>query len=94
MQEGWYRHLSQGHDKLYAFLFCEGKLFATNEPDAHMTYYESLLNDKHVGNFVFRSAERRGGSRSFEMNGISYLSCDGAGHNDKHIRKLWRDLAY
>ena len=94
LQEGWYHYLSQGHDSLYPILLCDRKLYATNQPDAHRAYYEGLLQDEHVGKFVFQSAERWGGSKSLEMNGYHYLICDPVGHIDKHIRNIWVDLVY
>ena len=94
MQEGWYRYLSEGHDKLYPILLCNGKLYATNDPDAHKAYYQGLVENEHVGKFVSWSAARWGGSKLLEMNGIHYLLCDTAGLVDRHIRKIWSNLVY
>jgi len=92
--EGWYRYLRDGHDKLYPILLCDRKLFVTNDPEAHKAYYKGLVEHKRVGKFVLQSAERWGGSKSLEMNGVHYLLCDTAGHDDKHVREIWSDLVY
>ena len=94
MQEGWYRYLSEGHDKLYPILLCDGKLYATNDPDAHEAYYQGLVEDEHVGKFVSTVPSPGGGSQSLEMNGIHYLLCDTTGLDDRHIRKIWNNLVY
>lgn len=94
MQEGWYRYLSQGHDRLYPILLCDGKLYVTNDPKAHKAYYQGLVEAEQVGKFVLQSAERWGGSKSLEMNGVHYLLCDTAGLTGKHIRKVWNNLVY
>ena len=94
VSEGLYQYFAQGHDRLYPFLVCWGKVFMTNDRAAHKTYYEGLRADEAMGKFMLTDANKFGGSNSFDMHGVNYLLCEQGSATVEEIHELWSSAVY
>jgi hypothetical protein len=101
--EGYHQFVALGPNvpqligQVYPFLLCESKLYVTNDRNSHARYYDRILNDEELSQWVTPFAhEKERGSLLYEMNEVNYLRCrsSAASIDVEHIRAVWRSRLY
>mmetsp|Transcript_7647 Transcript_7647/g.11234 ORF Transcript_7647/g.11234 Transcript_7647/m.11234 type:complete len:369 (-) Transcript_7647:50-1156(-) len=77
--------------QLYPFLYCDGKMFFTNDRTYHTRYYDALMDESLLKPILHTDALKWGGSSEFVMNGVNFLRCK---REDVDVKKIWNSLIY
>lgn len=72
--------------QLYPFLFCEGKMFFTNDRAYHKRYYDALMDDPLLKPIMYADALKR-----FKLNGVNFLRCE---REDADVKEIWTSFVY
>mmetsp|Transcript_36925 Transcript_36925/g.116143 ORF Transcript_36925/g.116143 Transcript_36925/m.116143 type:complete len:262 (-) Transcript_36925:31-816(-) len=93
--EGMFQFLAEGRVKLHPFLECHGKLFMTDDPQAHGEYYGRLWADQRLSPFLKANSAHVGGSKFHLLGGMPYMRCE-QDHTDATsnaaVHELWASL--
>lgn len=81
---------------IYPFLICESKLYLTNDKYYHQLYYDTLLQDTQLNQWISPYAhEKTRGKLKYKMNGMHYLKCNSRQELDaEQIQQVWSQRVY
>ena len=91
--EGMFQYMGNAVEpnQLFPFLYCDGKMFFTNDIAYHAKYYKALKGESRFESIMHTDAVLWGGSSEFLMNDVNFLRCK---RGDANVKDIWTSMIY